>query len=70
VPDEKFQIQEALLGAVAKRHDIAELPTDKDESFNPRGVRLVYCRLWDGFEFFRLLQRCFCFEVRTIVEIV
>jgi hypothetical protein len=47
MPDGKFQIQEALLGAVAKRHDIAELPTDKDkdESFNPCGVRLVYCRL-------------------------
>jgi hypothetical protein len=42
MPDEKFQIQEALLGAVAKRHDIAELPTDKDESFNPCGVWLVY----------------------------
>jgi hypothetical protein len=32
VPDEKFQIQEALLGAVAKRDDIAEFQPIKTKA--------------------------------------
>jgi len=40
-----FKYKKLSWEPLRKRHGIADLPTDKDESFNPCGVRLVYCRL-------------------------